>query len=103
MRRRTLIELSIVAVILVGAAIVGSLIESGAIRDGLIRLCCLGLFALSLNLLVGYTGLLSFGHALFFGLGAYVFAILLRTGMIGIPAAGLLTLASRSSLQFSVV
>jgi branched-chain amino acid transport system permease protein len=93
MRRRTLIELSIVAAILVGAAIVGSLIESGAIRDGLIRLCCLGLFALSLNLLVGYTGLLSFGHALFFGLGAYVFAILLRTGTIGIPAAGLLTLA----------
>jgi branched-chain amino acid transport system permease protein len=29
------------------------------------------LFALGYNLLLGYTGLLSFGHAAFFGLGAY--------------------------------
>lgn len=31
----------------------------------------LALWALSLNLLVGYTGLVSFGHAAYFGLGAY--------------------------------
>jgi len=39
----------------------------------------LGLFALSLDLLVGYTGLDSFGHALAYGLGAYAasFALLL--------------------------
>jgi branched-chain amino acid transport system permease protein len=30
-----------------------------------------GLFALGFNLLYGYTGLLSFGHAAYFGLGAY--------------------------------
>lgn len=30
-----------------------------------------GLFALGFNLIYGYTGLLSFGHAAFFGLGAY--------------------------------
>ena len=29
------------------------------------------LFATSLNLLVGYTGLVSFGHAAYFGIGAY--------------------------------
>ena len=38
----------------------------------------LGLFATSFNLIFGYTGLLSFGHAAFFGTGAYVTAILLR-------------------------
>src|SRR5687768_17371704 len=33
------------------------------------------LFALSLGLMWGYTGLLSFGHAAWFGLGAYTYAI----------------------------
>lgn len=37
----------------------------------------LGLFALSFNLLFGYTGLLSFGHAAFFAVGGYVTALLL--------------------------
>ena len=35
------------------------------------------LFALGYNLLLGYTGLLSFGHAAFFGLGAYATGLLL--------------------------
>jgi branched-chain amino acid transport system permease protein len=35
-----------------------------------------GILALSLNLLVGYTGLPSFGHAAFFGVGAYALALL---------------------------
>ncbi len=38
----------------------------------------MGLFAISFNLLFGYTGLLSFGHAAYFGTGAYVAALLLR-------------------------
>lgn len=37
----------------------------------------LGLFALSFNLAFGYTGMLSFGHAAFFGVGAYATAMLL--------------------------
>jgi branched-chain amino acid transport system permease protein len=32
----------------------------------------LRLFACAFNLLIGYTGLLSFGHAAFFGAGGYV-------------------------------
>jgi branched-chain amino acid transport system permease protein len=35
-----------------------------------------GLFALSLNLLLGYTGLVSFGHATYFGLGAYTAGVI---------------------------
>ncbi|HEV2108791.1 MAG TPA: branched-chain amino acid ABC transporter permease [Thermomicrobiales bacterium] len=38
----------------------------------------LGIAALSYNLLFGYTGVLSFGHALFFGAGVYLPAIALR-------------------------
>lgn len=39
----------------------------------------LGLFALAFNVLYGYTGLLSFGHGMFFGLGAYAGARLINT------------------------
>lgn len=35
----------------------------------------LGIFALSLNVLVGYTGMVSLGHAAFFGVGAYAAGI----------------------------
>ena len=35
---------------------------------------CFGLFAAAFNLLLGYAGLLSFGHAMFFGFSAYVTA-----------------------------
>jgi branched-chain amino acid transport system permease protein len=38
------------------------------------KLMCFALFAAAFNLLIGYVGLLSFGHAAFFGTGAYVAA-----------------------------
>ena len=36
-----------------------------------------GLFALGYNVCLGYTGMLSFGHAAYFGMGAYTFGIVL--------------------------
>jgi branched-chain amino acid transport system permease protein len=38
----------------------------------LMKVLCFALFACAFNLLIGYVGLLSFGHAMFFGLAAYV-------------------------------
>ena len=38
----------------------------------LMKLLCFALFALAFNLLIGYVGLLSFGHAAYFGMGGYV-------------------------------
>lgn len=43
--------------------------------DLVLTLMILALFALSLDLLVGYTGLVSLGHAAFFGLAGYVLAL----------------------------
>jgi len=40
------------------------------------KVMILAIFALSLDLLVGYTGLVSFGHAAFFGVGAYALGLL---------------------------
>jgi branched-chain amino acid transport system permease protein len=68
------------------------LTSSSALVDFVIRCAALGLFATSLNLLVGYGGMVSFGHGLFFGMGAYSFGIIMqRTGM-PIPLAILLSL-----------
>src|SRR5262249_57121689 len=41
-----------------------------------------GIAALGFNLLLGYTGLLSFGHSAFFGTGAYAAAFLVKYGGI---------------------
>jgi len=40
------------------------------------KVMILAIFALSLDLLVGYTGLVSFGHAAFYGIGAYTLGLL---------------------------
>jgi branched-chain amino acid transport system permease protein len=54
----------------------------------------LALFAVSLNLLLGYTGLVSFGHAAYFGAGAYTCGILMKKlgvpFVLAFPAGGLL-------------
>jgi branched-chain amino acid transport system permease protein len=49
----------------------------------LMKLLCFGLFACAFNLLIGYTGLLSFGHAAFFGTAGYVTGYAL--GTLGLP------------------
>jgi branched-chain amino acid transport system permease protein len=46
------------------------------------------LFALSLDLLLGYAGIVSLGHAAFFGLGAYTAGLVARAGW-GEPLSGL--------------
>lgn len=54
----------------------------------------LAIFALSLELLVGHTGLVSFGHAAFFGIGAYTSTLLLIhfgiSPWLGLIASGVL-------------
>lgn len=48
----------------------------GAVYTNLfIRFAIFAVFAASLNLLLSFTGLLSFGHAMFFGIGAYATAL----------------------------
>lgn len=46
-----------------------------------------GLFAMSLDLILGYTGMLSFGHAAYFGLGAYASALVLLEFGQPVPVA----------------
>ncbi len=56
-----------------------------------------GLFALSLDLILGYARIISLGHAAFFGLGAYTAGLLARHGF-GEPLSGLLAAAAIAAL-----
>jgi branched-chain amino acid transport system permease protein len=63
------------------------LIQSRVTLDFVIRLAAFGIFASSLNILVGYGGMVSFGHAMFFGSGAYAFGLLMQKTQVSILVA----------------
>ena len=83
----------------------------------LMKLLCFSLFACAFNLLIGFTGLLSFGHAAFFGGAGYVAGYVLRDmgwpfelGLLaGVAAAALIGLVMgglairRQGIYFSMI
>ena len=56
------------------------------------------LFALSLDLILGYAGIISLGHAALFGTGAYAAGILSAHGKWGEPLTGLVVAAVAAAL-----
>ncbi|MBC8509988.1 MAG: branched-chain amino acid ABC transporter permease, partial [Chloroflexi bacterium] len=71
----------------------------------IIEIFILAIYALSYDLLFGITGLLSFGHAMFFGVGAYLTGILLKSfGWTLLPILGVVAVAGVvMALIFSIV
>lgn len=76
-----------VLVALLVLALLPALIDSRMVLDLVIHVAILGLFATAVNLLIGYAGLVSFGHAMFFASGAYGFGLLMQSGSWSIPSA----------------
>jgi branched-chain amino acid transport system permease protein len=56
----------------------------------LTEIAILGLFALSLDLILGYAGIISLGHAAFFGFGAYAAGLLAKHQIVNEPLLALL-------------
>jgi branched-chain amino acid transport system permease protein len=56
----------------------------------LTEIAWLALFALSLDLILGYAGIVSLGHAAFFGVGAYTAALLAKHEIINEPVLALI-------------
>lgn len=75
---------------------------SKMINDLVIRVSAFALFATSLNLLVGYTGMVSFGHGMFFGFGAYAFGLSMQRLGVSIPVAFVITVVSSAVLGLVV-
>jgi branched-chain amino acid transport system permease protein len=67
----------------------------------LMKAMCFALFACALNLLVGHLGLLSFGHAAYFGLGGYVAAWAAREW--GVSAEGAILLGGLTGAGLGAV
>ena len=66
------------------------------------QILIVALFALSLDLILGYAGIVSLGHAAFFGLGAYTAGILAVKGW-GEPMSGLLAGGAMAALAGFIV
>ncbi len=61
------------------------------------EIAILALFALSLDLLLGYAGIVSLGHAAFFGVGAYAAGLLAKHG-VSEPVSGLLIASAAAAI-----
>lgn len=71
MSRRNLIELAVLAALALFPLLAGTFY-----LQLVAKIMIMAIFAMSLDLLVGYAGLVSFGHAAFFGIGAYALMVL---------------------------
>ncbi len=92
-RHPALREAAIAAVALIVVLAIPLFHRSPAFEDFVIRLSAMALFATSLNLLVGNTGMVSFGHGMFYGLGAYAFALTMQMTELSLPVAAVLAIA----------
>ncbi|MBI5029611.1 MAG: branched-chain amino acid ABC transporter permease [Chloroflexi bacterium] len=70
MPRKSLLTYAIALVVLIVLVLLPFATGSYIIKT-VTEVLIFGIFAMSLDLLLGYTGLVSFGHAAFFGIGAY--------------------------------
>ena len=93
LRSALLRDIAIGATVILILLLLPMFLPSKAFQDFVIRCASMALFATSLNMLVGYTGLTSFGHGMFYGLGTYSFALLMQRTQLSMPVAFLLTLA----------
>ena len=68
--------LNVLPWLVVGLLALFPLLESTFYMQLLTKVLIMAIFAMSLDLLVGYTGLVSFGHAAYFGLAGYALALM---------------------------
>jgi branched-chain amino acid transport system permease protein len=95
-------EMAIAAVALLVVLAIPLVHRSPAFEDFVIRLSAMALFATSLNLLIGNTGMVSFGHGMFYGLGAYAFALTMQMTDLSLPVAAVLAVVVTTSAAFCV-
>ena len=89
-RLGSLLPLAVLLAALVAFPYVADAIGQPALTTLGSRILCYGIAAASLNLALGYGGMVSFGHAAFFGLGAYVAGVMAQAARADELAFGFL-------------
>jgi len=92
---------------LAAALVVAPLVLSPFFLQLLTEIAIIGLFATAFNLLMGFGGMVSFGHAAYFALGAYAAALLVKRAgvpmLLALPVAPLVAAAGALLFGFFVV
>lgn len=96
----TRVQYAIVAALVVVAFLLPSLVEPYTVRVAA-TILVFTVFATGLNIILGFTGLLSFGHAAMFGSGAYIAARLMLD--TGVPLIVVMLAATVGSGLFGIV
>jgi branched-chain amino acid transport system permease protein len=78
----------ILSILALGLAVIYPHLASLYFQSLAIEVLIFAIFAMSLDLLLGYTGLPSFGHAAFFGLGAYIVAYVSSRSELALDLTG---------------
>ena len=85
-RRLTIVEWTLIIIGLVLPAALARTVYANYAEHVAVQMMLLGLYSMSWDFLNGYVGLFSFGHAAFFGTGAYAAAIaIVHGGVTSIP------------------
>ena len=74
---------ALLVLLLIGLALAPFLFPGSRALAAAARICIFILLAASYDIMLGYTGIVSFAHTMFFGFGAYAVAILLSHGVTG--------------------
>lgn len=95
-------KLSSAAAAIALGAVAATTIGSSAVLSLLTQATIYAVFALGLGLLLRQNGMVSFGHALYFGASGYIVAILVTTGVVSAELAVLAALLGMTLLAFVV-
>jgi len=97
LKKSNMLHLGVLAVLLAAFLILPAY-HVGAVS----RIMVLAIYAMGFNLLFGYTGLLSLGHAMFFAAGMYGFGLAIKFMGAPVPAAFLVAICSAAALGLVV-
>lgn len=90
----------LIVIVIVGVAALPIVTDAPSLREDLFLMFMLAILASSINIIMGYTGYVSFGHIVFFGLGGYIAFYLTQSQNIHFALSALIAGLGASFIAF---